>query len=241
MKDGINQIFKGIRIVEIAPVEIMGEKWLCVGFEEKEVNRGDNLHLALILNSQTKSEQNNLITVLKKGFNDATSAIVRIHSECILGDSLYSDLCDCGDQLKSTFELIIKDGTGVLIYLRQEGRGIGLRNKLTCLAIQEGYIKGQKITHKHTPDEANVVMGHLVDGRSYNVAVDFLDYIGLKRVRFVSGNPQKISTLSENNIEIIDFIDMPRKKLTQRALIEIKEKMNRSYSYPEIDISKNVQ
>lgn len=76
MKDGINQIFKGIRIVEIAPVEIMGEKWLCVGFEEKEVNRGDNLHLALILNSQTKSEQNNLINVLKKGFNDATSAIM---------------------------------------------------------------------------------------------------------------------------------------------------------------------
>lgn len=240
MEKGINKTFKNIRIVEIAPVEIMGEKWLCVGFEEKNINRGDNLHLALILNSQSKAQPDNLVTALREGFKKRKKVIVRIHSECILGDALYSDLCDCGSQLKSTFELITKEGAGVVLYLRQEGRSIGLRNKLACLAIQEGYVKGEKITHKHTPDEANIAMGHPIDNRSYGIAADFLNYIGLTTIRFISGNPQKIAALNKNKIKIKDFIYVSRVKLTKRALLEIKEKISRNYNYPGMKEVKNV-
>jgi len=240
MEKEINKIFKNIKIVEIVPIEIMREKWLCVGFEEKDIYRGDNLHLALILNAQTKKPSKDLIKTLEEGFKEEKNASVRIHSECILGDTLFSDLCDCGNQLKYSFKLIKKEGTGIILYLRQEGRGIGLRNKLACLAIQEGYIKGKKLTHKHTPDEANIAMGHAIDNRRYDIAADFLKYIGLTNIRFVGGNPQKISTLSENKIKINDFIDIPRARLTQRALLEIKEKISRNYVYPNIETFKNV-
>lgn len=144
MRQGINKLFNNIRIVEIVPIEIMNKRWLCVGFEEKKVNRNDNLHIVLVLNSSTQSLGDDLIYFLKNGFNEEKDIFTRIHSECILGDALYSSLCDCGKQLFYAFKLINKKNCGIIIYLRQEGRGIGLRNKLSCLALQEGYIKGKK-------------------------------------------------------------------------------------------------
>lgn len=238
-RPGINKISKNIRIVEIAPIEIMGKRWLCVGFEEEEISRGDNLHLALILNPLAESLNEDLVACLENGFIGKKNIIARIHSECILGDVMHSSLCDCGKQLSSAFKLINKEGLGIIVYLRQEGRGIGLRNKLSCLALQEGYVNGKKITRKYSPDEANSEMGHPVDKRSYDIAVEFLKYVKIDSVHFVSGNPEKIAALKKGKMKISRLIDIPRVQLTGRELVEIKEKISRNYCYPNFKAHAN--
>lgn len=234
---GINTTIGDINIIEIVPMEIEGNNWLCVGFEESSQKRGDNIHLALILSSVTNNYDNDLVEALLKSLAGEENVLLRIHSECILGDALHSGLCDCGKQLSSTINLISNTGSGIILYLRQEGRGIGLRNKLSCLAIQEGYLRGKKIDKKYSPDQANLVLGHPIDNRNYEIASEFIKLTGLKSIRLISGNPEKINTLKNNGVEISEIVDIPRTDHTQRELKEIKEKLSRNYHYPNLKFS----
>lgn len=122
--------------------------------------------------------------------------LVRIHSECLTGDVFGSGKCDCGEQLKESIEAIEKVG-GVLLYLRQEGRGIGLYNKLDAYALQA---KG------HDTYKANRMLGLKDDMRNYTVAQQMLEALGVKSIHLLSNNPDKVRQLKDLGIKIINQV-----------------------------------
>ncbi|MCA9140262.1 MAG: GTP cyclohydrolase II [Planctomycetales bacterium] len=123
--------------------------------------------------------------------------LVRIHSECLTGDVFGSVRCDCREQLLFALETIAEEGRGSLVYLRQEGRGIGLTNKVHAYALQDGGLD--------TVD-ANLHLGLPVDDRSYSVAAAILRDQGVHRVRLLTNNPQKVSGLELGGIQVIERI-----------------------------------
>lgn len=130
-------------------------------------------------------------TLIKSTWGTKTP-LVRIHSECITGDLFASLKCDCGSQLEQSLALIAKEG-GILIYLRQEGRGIGLANKLKAYALQEEGLD---------TIQANEELGLPVDNRDYVIAVQILKYLNIQKIRLLTNNPQKVAALTDSGIEI---------------------------------------
>lgn len=124
----------------------------------------------------------------------AEAVLARVHSECFTGDVLGSLRCDCGEQLDRALALVAHEGQGVVIYLRQEGRGIGLEQKLLAYNLQDqGY---------DTVD-ANLMLGHGADERSYSLAACILTDLGVQSVRLMTNNPAKISALQAEGIAVI--------------------------------------
>jgi 3,4-dihydroxy 2-butanone 4-phosphate synthase / GTP cyclohydrolase II len=125
---------------------------------------------------------------------DGQPVLVRLHSECLTGDVFGSRRCDCGEQLDDSLRVLQEEGRGVLLYLRQEGRGIGLTNKIRAYAIQEqGY----------DTVEANLALGLPEDGRDYGDAAAMLRDLGVHSVVLMTNNPTKIAGLIENDIEVV--------------------------------------
>jgi 3,4-dihydroxy 2-butanone 4-phosphate synthase/GTP cyclohydrolase II len=122
------------------------------------------------------------------------SPLVRIHSECLTGDVFRSLRCDCGEQLTQSLDLIEQNGSGVIIYLRQEGRGIGLTEKIKAYALQDQGLD---------TIEANHALGHETDLRKYDVAVKMLQDLGVMSVRLLTNNPNKISYLEQHCINVV--------------------------------------
>ena len=141
--------------------------------------------------------------------------LVRVHSECITGDMLGSLHCDCGKQLEKSLQLIAKEG-GVLIYLRQEGRGIGLFEKIKSYKLQA---KG------HDTFDANVLLGHQPDQRSYEMVKTVLDDLAIKRVRLLTNNPSKVSNIAKLGIKIVEYVPLVSKATQQnKTYLETKKK-----------------
>jgi len=146
--------------------------------------------LCLYHNNQTDKEHLALVMGEIEGQMDV---LVRVHSECFTGDVLGSRRCDCGPQLHRAMRLIAEAGHGMIVYLRQEGRGIGLLNKLHAYNLQdEGY---------DTVD-ANLRLGHPVDERDYSVAALILQDWGLRSVRLMTNNPDKIESLRQLGVNV---------------------------------------
>lgn len=137
------------------------------------------------------------LAIVKGDIDPEKEILVRVHSQCLTGDVFGSYRCDCGDQLEKAMEIIQKEGLGVILYLQQEGRGIGLANKLRAYALQD---KGRDTV------EANEELGFEADLRDYGVGAQMLVALGVKKMKMMTNNPKKIKGIEGYGLEVTDRV-----------------------------------
>ena len=132
-------------------------------------------------------------------FSDDLPVLTRIHSECLTGDALFSKKCDCGPQLEAAMKAVQQEERGVIVYLRQEGRGIGLINKIRAYRLQD---EGMDTV------EANLALGLPVDARDFTLAKQIYDHLNIRAVKLLTNNPEKLQTLRDCDIRIAERVPL---------------------------------
>lgn len=139
------------------------------------------------------------VALVKGEINDDDEVLVRVHSECLTGDVFHSLRCDCGEQLASALSAIEKEGKGILLYLRQEGRGIGLINKIKAYKLQEQGLD---------TEEANIALGFPPDMRDYGIGAQILSDLHVRKMRLMTNNPKKLVGLKGHGIQVVERVPL---------------------------------
>ncbi|HWF83516.1 MAG TPA: GTP cyclohydrolase II, partial [Vicinamibacterales bacterium] len=163
------------------------------------------------------------LALVRGDIGDGTDVLVRVHSQCLTGDVLHSIRCDCGAQLDTAMERIAAEGRGVLLYLNQEGRGIGLANKIRAYELQdEGF----------DTVEANERLGFKADQRDYGMGVQILKELGIRSMRLLSNNPRKLVGIEGYGLSVSEWLplEIPASDSTRRYLKTKKEKLGHKLS-----------
>jgi 3,4-dihydroxy 2-butanone 4-phosphate synthase/GTP cyclohydrolase II len=140
------------------------------------------------------------MAVIKGEINSDEPVLVRVHSECLTGDAFGSLRCDCGEQLQASLKMIAEEGSGIVLYMRQEGRGIGLKNKILAYNLQDR--EGLDTV------EANVRLGFAADMRDYGVGTQILVDLGVKRLRMITNNPGKRAGIEGYGLQIVERVPL---------------------------------
>ena len=159
-------------------------------------------HVMLTVGLSVVDQHTDADSILKQK-NDALAErpmpLVRIHSECLTGDAFSSLKCDCGPQLNTAMQAIQETGCGAILYLRQEGRGIGLTNKIRAYALQD---------QGHDTLDANLMLGLPADARVYDMCSPMLAHVGVDAVRLITNNPHKVAYLTEHGIDVVERVPL---------------------------------
>ena len=168
--------------------------------------------------NETRRERQETALALVLGDIHSSPPVVRIHSQCATGDIFHSLRCDCHDQLHLALRVIANEGAGMLLYEHQEGRGIGLMEKLRAYELQD---QGLDTV------EANLRLGHSVDLRDYSLVVDILRFLRIRSVRLMTNNPEKIDAVVSSGIEIVERLsaDVPVTPHSAHYLATKREKL----------------
>ena len=158
------------------------------------------------------------VALVKGEMGDGENVLTRVHSSCVTGDIFHSARCDCGEQLHKAMKLVADEGRGVILYLYQEGRGIGLANKIRAYALQE---------QGFDTVEANEALGFEADSRDYSVGVQILIDLGVKSTRLLSNNPLKLSGVTGDGLSVSERmpIEIPASEWNTHYLRTKKEKL----------------